>query len=222
MKKVFLVCAMACLAIVMNAANEFEVWKSFDNVRDEGFTQDSVLCADSVQIVATPDSGYVFDYWSGNLDGTQITDDTILTIPSVKMDYLDIVANFKLAGFKVTITTECLNGSPANVGPITTTITPVDGTPVTKDHTTDKAFTDDVLFTDSYSAVATTEDDCYRFVAWLDAETRDTLSKDPNYGFTVEAKDYNLIALYEKIPYTVSAKTDGHGSISAVIYRKED
>ncbi|MCQ2339592.1 MAG: InlB B-repeat-containing protein [Paludibacteraceae bacterium] len=141
-----------------------------------------VNCGEKVQLIATPNEGYVFTGWDdGNTDNPRFIDvDATMTVLTYTAQFTQKESDQYTINVAVAANMEHMGtiGQASFVGK-----------------------KDDVI-----TLTATPTNKCYVFDQWQDAEGN-TLSMDASYDYTIEG-DASVYALFKQVDFTVSVSAD--------------
>ena len=145
-------------------------------------TELMVNCGEKVQLIATPNEGYVFTGWDdGNTDNPRFIDvDATMTVLTYTAQFTQKESDQYTINVAVAANMEHMGtiGQASFVGKKNDVIT-LTATPTNK---------------------------CYAFDQWQDAEGN-TLSMDASYDYTIEG-DASVYALFKQVDFTVSVSAN--------------
>lgn len=154
------------------------------------WTKDTtVTCGDRVQLIATPNEGYVFIGWDetgdgivdGNTDNPRFIDvDATMTV----LTYTALFAQKEPDQYTINVEVAANMEHMGTIG-----------------QASFAGKKDDVI-----TLTATPTNKCYAFDQWQDAEGN-TLSMDASYDYTIEG-DASVYALFKQVDFTVSVSAD--------------
>lgn len=142
----------------------------------------TVNCGDRVQLIATPNEGYVFTGWDdGNTDNPRFIDvDATMTV----LTYTALFAQKEPDQYTINVEVAANMEHMGTIG-----------------QASFMGKKDDVI-----TLTATPTNKCYAFDQWQDAEGN-TLSMDASYDYTIEG-DASVYALFKQVDFTVSVSAD--------------